>query len=123
MTVKYETPRCRECGNTSIVEVDENKLTSWLRREMLIHEAFPEMTAEEREVIMTGTHPSCWNKMFAHEFVEDDGGGSADGIFAAPEDREVDCIECGAPREHEIHTFPPNESEATFHFIMSLRNK
>lgn len=32
---------------------------------MLIQEAFPFLTAEEREFLMTGTPPHVWDEMFA----------------------------------------------------------
>ena len=30
----------------------------------LIQDIFPYLNADQREQIMTGTHPSCWNQMF-----------------------------------------------------------
>lgn len=32
---------------------------------LLIQQAFPFLTADEREFIMTGTPPDVWNKLFA----------------------------------------------------------
>jgi hypothetical protein len=30
----------------------------------LIQDAFPEVDKETRELIISGTHPACWQKMF-----------------------------------------------------------
>ena len=32
-----------------------------------IQDAWPESTAEQREQVISGTHPECWNEMFGEE--------------------------------------------------------
>ena len=58
------TPACGICGEASAVEVDEAALA---RREAgaKIQDAFPDMTPAEREVLVTGTHPACYDLMRA----------------------------------------------------------
>jgi hypothetical protein len=34
-----------------------------------VQDAFPEMSPDEREMLITGTHPECWDKMWAHKFI------------------------------------------------------
>ena len=61
--MKVTTPPCISCGETSEVEVDSNRYQAW-QAGTLIQNAFPAFTADERELLMTGTHPACWNAMF-----------------------------------------------------------
>jgi hypothetical protein len=37
-----------------------------------IQNVFPTMDAEDREVLLSGTHPSCWNKMFPPDDDDED---------------------------------------------------
>lgn len=50
------------------INVDESKYKNWLatpRSERpLIQNAFPELTANEREFIMTGITPNDWREIF-----------------------------------------------------------
>ena len=50
---------CPFCEKVSrfVVEADDYDL--WLKGE-LIQNVWPDLEPEEREVIRTGTHPSCW---------------------------------------------------------------
>jgi hypothetical protein len=65
-TVLVRTPRCPVCRHDDIMEVDEHGYTAWLNG-TLIQDAFPEMTADDREMLKTGTHPECWEKMFGDD--------------------------------------------------------
>lgn len=42
----------------------ERRLAAWERREFLIQEAFPELSADEREFILSGITPVEWNEEF-----------------------------------------------------------
>ena len=46
---------------------------AWCNKEILVQDAFPHMSKEEREVLMTGTHPDCWNIMWAGFDDEEEG--------------------------------------------------
>ncbi len=43
-----------------------NDLTFWQSGEF-IQDAFPYLNANQRELIKTGIHPECWDKMFGNE--------------------------------------------------------
>ena len=62
-TTTVETPLCSWCGSKGYLEVPTEGLA---RRQAgaLIQDAFPEMSRPEREQIVSGTHPECWEKMF-----------------------------------------------------------
>ena len=66
--VGFTTPACPHCGETWDILVSGVGLRAW-KRGALIQVAFPRLTAEERELMMTGFHPHCWDEVFG-----DDGG-------------------------------------------------
>lgn len=62
-----ETPMCTVCGSTSLMYVDEIAYERWQNREILIQQAFPDMSLGERELLKTGFHPKCWDSLFIEE--------------------------------------------------------
>ena len=60
------TKECRITGatNTMDIPVTQDQLDDWTNG-MLIQEAMPNLTAEHREFIMTGTTPEVWTKNFS----------------------------------------------------------
>ena len=48
------------------MKVDRERYYEW-QAGMHIQNAFPEMSTEQRELLMTGTHPKCWDKMMGEE--------------------------------------------------------
>lgn len=57
---------CRLCGDLNRILVEEDKLTAWWKG-AFIQDAFPDLSKDERELIMTGTHKECWDAMFGSE--------------------------------------------------------
>lgn len=68
------TPICPFCGKMGTVEIAVEKLTTFKRwrfqRNVPIQDVFPELSAEDREMIMTGIHASCWEEAFSEEDTE-----------------------------------------------------
>jgi hypothetical protein len=62
-----ETPVCPVCGSSTVMFVDEIAYERWQSREILIQQAFPDMSLGERELIKTGFHPACWDSLFTEE--------------------------------------------------------
>ena len=60
---KIETRRCSHCGYKGEIEVPNAGLFK-RNSGALIQEAFPDLSKELREQLMTGTHPECWAEMF-----------------------------------------------------------
>ena len=58
-----ETPTCTWCGYKGELEVPMSGLVA-RRGGALIQDAFPEMQRPQREQIVSGTHPECWQEMF-----------------------------------------------------------
>lgn len=59
----YTTPPCPVCRTTTEMRLPIEKLVKW-RKGHLIQNVFPTLHPDVRELIMSGTHPECWDKMF-----------------------------------------------------------
>jgi sarcosine oxidase delta subunit len=63
-TAIVETLPCPVCGERGAIEVRTAGLAAWMQG-ALITDAFPEFDADQRELLMTGTHAHCWEVMWA----------------------------------------------------------
>ena len=57
---------CPFCGHFQEVEVNEIDYLDWIDGE-LAQNAFPYLTPDERELLISGICPTCWNQMFSAE--------------------------------------------------------
>ena len=57
----FATRPCMVCGQRSELKLDNAALFAY-NQGALIQQAFPDLSADERELIKTGTHPECWEK-------------------------------------------------------------
>lgn len=62
--VKISTPACWHCRIGSVIIVARAGAMRW-QRGTLVQDAFPNLTADEREHLLNGIHPACWQEMFA----------------------------------------------------------
>lgn len=83
----YVRKNCPLCGKAHEVMVYAEDFDAWQNGDLLAQEAFPYLTVTEREILISGICPDCWDKMFSEEEEED----------CAPGDCEVcDCRDfCG----------------------------
>ena len=58
--------RCRTCGDTHILMVNAQDKKRWMEGE-LIQDAMPYLSADEREVLISGVCGTCFDKMFGSE--------------------------------------------------------
>jgi uncharacterized protein YdeI (YjbR/CyaY-like superfamily) len=61
------TSRCFQCGQTGEIKIPSEIYFAGIKKldqGELIQNAFPTLSNEQREQIMTGIHPECWKKMF-----------------------------------------------------------
>lgn len=66
--VNYPAPHpCAWCGLTASVELTEAEVASFESGEGYIQDRLPNVSPEKREILITGTHPACWNDMFPEE--------------------------------------------------------
>lgn len=70
-TIRIRTLPCPACGLTDTLEVPMDGYAAWHGGE-LIQDAFPELSAAQREQLITGYHEACWDALFNHEDDEDD---------------------------------------------------
>lgn len=59
----YVGRECPFCGEYHEVMVSETDYWNWESGE-LAQNAFPYLTAEEREILISGICPDCWGKIF-----------------------------------------------------------
>lgn len=64
-----ETKACMICHKRSKITIPTEALRRW-NEGAFIQVAWPDSTPEEREMLITGTHPDCWDAAFPEE--EDD---------------------------------------------------
>jgi len=55
--------QCRECKVKYIIVIREEDYLNW-QHHMLIQDAFPYLTADQRELLMSGICGKCFNKLF-----------------------------------------------------------
>jgi hypothetical protein len=60
------TPKCQVCGTQAVVQdVDALGFIRWAELGENIQDALPDLDDDQRELLMTGTHAHCWEKMWA----------------------------------------------------------
>lgn len=69
--------QCPFCGRGNEVEVNEADYWDW-DDGMMAQDAFPYLSAAEREMLISGICPKCWDKMFGD-------GSQWEGIHTADE--------------------------------------
>jgi hypothetical protein len=65
-TMTAKTRPCLHCNETSTLAVDAGAYRRW-KSGTLIQEAFPDMTADDRELLISGIHPACWHLLFGDD--------------------------------------------------------
>lgn len=58
---------CPFCGSVNHVHVVPEDYAMWKNRERLAQDAFPYLSADERELLISGICSNCWNDMFSQE--------------------------------------------------------
>ena len=61
--LKVVDTECPHCHKQAALTVDVEGYNRWKRGE-LIQVALPALTADQREALITGVCPTCWDKMF-----------------------------------------------------------
>ena len=58
---------CRCCKSVREVTVPSDGYHRWQMREALIQDALPEVSADDREFLISQTCPDCWTALFQGE--------------------------------------------------------
>ena len=61
---------CPHCHKLQTIEVNEIQYSDWMAGKN-IQKAFPDLTADQREILMSGICPECWDEIFQDEDEED----------------------------------------------------
>lgn len=62
---------CPMCHTYHYIEVNERDFYAW-QGGKLAQDAFPYLSAEEREMLISGICSDCWEKMFSEDEDEED---------------------------------------------------
>lgn len=62
-TVHVPTKQCVVCGRTGAVTMTASSYERMAKHGQFIQDAAPELTPDEREQVITGTHPKCWDEL------------------------------------------------------------
>ena len=57
------TQACMGCGKTSQLDLTDAEVAALQAGEM-VQNALSTRTADERELVITGTHGACWDELF-----------------------------------------------------------
>ena len=64
--VTYSTKPCPVCKETSYMELWREDVERY-RHGAFLQDAFPDLKPEVREMIHTGYHPACWDKVMGSD--------------------------------------------------------
>jgi hypothetical protein len=58
---------CLHCREENRIYVEPNDYLDWLSRARFVQDIWPTLSQQHRELIISGSHPECWNEMFPDE--------------------------------------------------------
>lgn len=64
MTVFIKTSPLSGKKNSMDIPVSEERVRAWMKSDELVQNAFPELTADQREFLLTGILPDEWDELF-----------------------------------------------------------
>jgi len=65
-TVSYTTKKCMFCGKSKKIDLPEDGFNKWKSGEF-VQVAFPGLSADTRELLITGVDSKCWNDNMVDE--------------------------------------------------------
>lgn len=71
-TTTVHTAECMVCFKTGELTLDTVAFNRYDLQDEFIQNAFPDMSAGDREQLLSGTHDACWNEIFPKEEDETD---------------------------------------------------
>lgn len=64
--VDFYCKPCMVCGKKAVIQVSLADLVRY-QQGSFVQDVWPNWKPEERELIITGTHPECWNRIFGED--------------------------------------------------------
>lgn len=68
-TITVKCPTCMQCNETGTLTVSKEGYDKW-QAGTFVQTAFPKLGSNDREMLLTGIHNACWDKMWEED--EDD---------------------------------------------------
>lgn len=68
----YVQVRCPFCDTEYFVEVPYDGFEKWQFQKMPIQRAMPQLSARDRESLISGICSTCWNNLFIYNDDDDD---------------------------------------------------
>ena len=65
--MKQIVTECPYCHRKHVFTITDEQFNKYANGESYIQTIFPELTAPEREMLITGICEECWNKIFSSE--------------------------------------------------------
>ena len=96
--------RCPMCGKMNKVEVYKADFEKWQNGE-LIQVAMPYLSANEREIIKTGTCSKCWDKLFGEPEEEEDLDCDCEFVPEEEDEDDVMVVELGDMTDEDFEAF------------------
>ena len=66
--IKYKMKKfivkCRSCGRDFMFNITDEQYKQYVNGENLIQRIFPELSASQRELLISRTCEDCWDKLF-----------------------------------------------------------
>lgn len=66
MIIMEKTSPVTGKSNTMVINANATQVEAWVNG-MLIQDAMPEATVDQREFLISGCTPECWDSMFPSE--------------------------------------------------------
>lgn len=62
-TIEYINT-CIHCSEQNKIKLDKEPFEKWKYQGQYVQHAFPHLSIDDRELLVSGTHPKCWNEIF-----------------------------------------------------------
>lgn len=56
---------CIHCQQDNFITMDELDYFEWKIKKNYVQTVFPWLSPDQREILVSGTHPKCWNEAFS----------------------------------------------------------
>ena len=65
--MKRVQTKCPHCKKITILEMSDQQYDDYVLGQKYIQDIFPDWTPGQREMLITGICPDCWNKIFNYD--------------------------------------------------------
>lgn len=69
--VVYENS-CLHCGDRNHFTIDKADYEAWAVKKTYVQTVFPHLEPYQRELLISGVHPTCWDEIFQDDPEDED---------------------------------------------------